>query len=177
MRLFFYNGYSSTATWKDRVIAFFSFGKYSHVELEIQKELFFSSNPEKGLEVFSSHGFIKYPEHWYVVDLGDMGNKLVLEQARRLIGRKYDLLGALLSVFKLRRNPSETKLYCSEAVVMALDAKGRASPFFDMKSWRTTPNSLFRRLIKKGYKVQHFKKQNREVWYNGSYEIKNKDSL
>jgi hypothetical protein len=158
MRLFFYNGYSHTATWKDRVIAIFSFGRYSHVELEIRKNVFFSSNPEKGMVLFSTNGFVKYPEHWDIVDLGELGNHLVLEQSKKLIGRKYDLLGAMLSVFKLRRNPSKDRLYCSEAIVMALNVKGEASPFYDMKSWRTTPNSLFRRLMNRGYKVTKFSK-------------------
>lgn len=116
--LYFYK--AEYGSWVDKLIAWWTDSKYSHVELHVGNGQFFSSSPREG-EVRYKYIDIKQ-EHWDIVLL-PVDTKVDLIRMEGLIGKKYDWLGIFMHQFLPLNTQWSFKWWCSEAIgyVLGLD--------------------------------------------------------
>jgi len=124
----FYKVYGNPcATWLDYIIALFSFGSYSHVEILLDNDLAFSSSGRDGC-VRYAHINRKDPsflDRWDVIKITsdrieDVIYEETLSKVNKMLGKKYDYLGALLSIFRMPKSFNKDKYFCSELVAEIL---------------------------------------------------------
>ena len=125
----FYKVYGNPrATWLDYMIAIFSFGSYSHVELLLNNNnLAFSSSGRDGCVRFKNidRKDPSFLDRWDVIKItGDSIENVIyaetLSKANKMLGKKYDYLGALLSIFRMPKSFNRNEYFCSELVVEIL---------------------------------------------------------
>ena len=126
--LAFYKAYNNPrATWLDYVIALFSFGSYSHVEILLNNKLSFGSSGRDGCVRFKhiNRRDPSFLDRWDVIKItGDNIENIMyaktLSIANKMLGKKYDYFGALLSIFRMPKSFNGDKYFCSELVVEIL---------------------------------------------------------
>ena len=115
------------ATWLDRVIAFFSDGVYSHVEIVFDRldieEKAFSINYNTNKPRFTTLGTSDI--EWDFVEVKglqkDKEMKALYECKRlNMFDIKYDYIGAMFSIFRPKRDLYANKYFCSELCSMIL---------------------------------------------------------
>lgn len=112
----------------NRLISWWTRGKYSHVELVL----------DNGISISSSFmdGGVRYkridynPDNWDFIEVGPVTDDIKM-MADSLIGMKYDLRGILGFVIRSVADDRK-KMFCSEAVMHLL---GYDEP------WRFSPNT------------------------------------
>lgn len=120
MKLIFYIA-SVGDNW-DKLIAYWTKGPYSHVELMFSDGMCFSSSPRDGGVRFKQIAID--PTHWAIVNI-NVGDKEaeIREWCQSQCGMKYDWLGVLGCGIHM---PFRTKhrWFCSEICITALDKVG-----------------------------------------------------
>ena len=119
MKLAFYKAFQEKATIIDKLIGIASVGKYSHVELIFDNGLCFSVSGRDGAGRFKK---IKFnPDRWDILELDDrMDPVIILREANKYVGYKYDYLGAFFSVTPICIQ-KDNKIFCSEVVINMLN--------------------------------------------------------
>ena len=153
LALCFYKAFNTKSTPLDWAIGLFSLGKYSHVELGFRNndgsyDLFSVSSSRTSSFINKTH--LDY--QWEVipldnVHLDDIRNmrKYIL---RNMLGKKYSVIGALFSIFRLRHD-LEDKYYCSEIVTKVL----KEFKLYDGRQcFNTTPSYLYK------YSIRNYKR-------------------
>lgn len=143
--------YKGEENWKDRIIRFFTRGKYSHCELAVHKvKLTDRYSKEERYECYTSSprdGGVRTKQinvgdskKWDLIPLDGVSEQQIKEFFAQTKGNKYDLLGAIGAV--LGNKQSKSKFFCSEWCWEAIGGQD---------GWRFSPNDLatiFRKDIK-----------------------------
>lgn len=138
-----YKAYNnSKAGWVDKVIAILSFGRFSHTEIVFDNNQSFSMetrNEQKGR--FTTMNISK--EQWNIQEIEVTTEEYLLmyNKALKLLGKSYDLLGALQSPLRVCLIKKPNKYFCSEVVVEVLKEVPRFKKLFD-KACKYSPNRL-----------------------------------
>ncbi|NBI12627.1 enoyl-CoA hydratase [[Haemophilus] felis] len=134
--------YQGKGDWKDRLIRFFTKGKYSHCEIMVKRLVqwgqydyraeydFYSSSPRDGGVRKITLQYLN-AEHWYLMPIGLPEHK-VTAYFNRTSGAKYDWRGVLGLVLGLRQK--KNKFFCSEWCFNLI--------FECDEGWRFNPNQL-----------------------------------
>jgi len=142
MKLAFYRAWQPRGTWLDKLISIFSFGPYSHVELVMPNDECFSISARDKKVRFKKIDLD--PKRWTVVELSpDMDSSGMRTETNKYIGKKYDYLGALFSIFPFCVQ-KENKLFCSELAVDMLRSTDAYSGL--KKGCNYSPSSLKKRI-------------------------------
>lgn len=131
---------ASAGTWFDKLIAWVSKGKYSHVELVFDNNQSFSSSVRWPSGVrFKSIDYDEAKWDIFTLVVSDESYDKALAFANSQTGKGYDILGVLFIIDRgIREN--KNKWFCSEVVLSALQAAG----YLDhINAHRTTPQDLF----------------------------------
>ena len=143
MKMIFYKG---KGTWIDRLIRWWTGGKYSHCEIMFSDGLCFSSSSrDKGTrfkEIDMQFG------HWDIVELHDVTieeEDKIREWCKSKEGKPYDYLGLLGFVF-FADFDDKKKYYCSEICLKAMEIIGRIS-----YEKRVSPTYMRDLLVEHGY--------------------------
>ena len=133
MLLAFYRG---EGDWRDRLIRWWTAGRFSHVELAVAEcdgeYLCYTASPRDG---GIRHRWMKLPtSHWELVPLPDhLVRREVIEWFVDRTGAGYDWFGLLGFIARPHIGRS-SRYFCSEAIACALG-------FED--GWRFDPNALY----------------------------------
>jgi hypothetical protein len=115
MKVTFYKAWQKRATWLDKAIAVFSFGNYSHAELQFPNGECFSISARDKKVRFKKINIDN--DRWDTVKLTKpVDEKLLREKALKYTGHRYDYLGALTSITPICIQ-KENKCFCSEVIV------------------------------------------------------------
>ena len=137
------------ATWKDKLIAWWTHGPYSHVEYvyeENGKYIECSASPKDGIVRCKPH---KYdPIVWDYVELyiSDRNYDIAKQFYESISGKKYDwagILGFIIPVFRDR----DDMWFCSETVTNVMKIFGYKA-FWTIDPSETSPNKLYKLLQK-----------------------------
>jgi len=135
----FYKAFgNSKSTWLDKLIAISSFGKYSHVEIIDDDGYSVNISPRvNGVKIVKDKHYNE--DRWDTLVVHDRYGIDVTNLIRtRFFNRKYDYIGALLSVVNYRSIfCSNYRLFCSEAGAAYM---GYENPCV------YNPNNLYRRI-------------------------------
>lgn len=138
MKIAFY--IAKNGDWLDKLIAAASFSKYSHCELIFSSGEFGSASKRDGGVRLKN---IEQNSHWDIFDLKNQdGSEITIEQENKIHywflindGQKYDLPGAIMSIFGVNWT-SEDKKFCSYVCASMLGV----DPI-------VTPQKLYKNLI------------------------------
>lgn len=150
MQLWFYK--AKFGDYQDKLIAWWSKGLYSHVELYFeQKQICFSSS-------LRDHGVrfkkINSSDHWDVIKLDNFSfnqnEEPIYKWCESQVGLPYDILGIIGLGLDLPIN-ERRKWYCSEIVATALNKANFFEARFNqsccisniVKNTKISPNKLF----------------------------------
>lgn len=126
--------YKGKGNWTDKLIRFFTKGKYSHCELAIKKIEFTSGHHyehEIIYECYSSSprdGGVRCKEinldngNWDLFLINNVTEKQIKQLYKKTRGLKYDFLGAIGVVIPLFKQKSN-RYFCSEWCAKALNIK------------------------------------------------------
>lgn len=132
MKIAFYN--AEYGDNEDKIVAMATNSKYSHVELIMSDGHWYSSSRADG--GVRKKKIEHIPEHWDIFDISEsFDEKYALEVFEKNMGKKYNLIGALLSSIKIKVS-FKGKRYCSELIANSLG----------LKKTTLTPERLFRTL-------------------------------
>jgi hypothetical protein len=124
-------------TWLDKLIAWWTASKYSHVEL-IVDGMWYSTSPREGEVRKKDIPF--YKDHWDVYDI-EVDMTYLQEFFILTVGKKYDWKALIFTqVLPLGREDRQ-KFFCSEWVATAL----RISD-----GYKYSPEGLYRALLQTG---------------------------
>jgi len=142
MKVAFYKAFQPKATFLDKIIAIFSFGRYSHVELVFPNGDCFSISPRDNGGRFKKISLNE--EQWEIIELDSVVDARMLRaRAKKFVGFKYDYIGAIFSImpFCIQKNK---RIFCSEVVANLL----RNSPVFSnlRDGCIYSPSELYREL-------------------------------
>jgi len=118
MKVAFYKAFQPKATFLDKIIAIFSFGRYSHVELVFPNGDCFSISPRDKKGRFKKISLNE--EQWDIIELdGAIDARLLRRKAKTFLDYKYDYIGAIFSImpFCIQKNK---RIFCSEVVANLL---------------------------------------------------------
>jgi len=135
MKVAFYKAFTKKSTLLDKVIGLFTYGKYSHCELVFSSGLSFSISPRDNQARFKVINFDD--TQWDFIELKLCNEQGIAQKASKLIGKKYDYVGALFSAIPGAHIQKENKLFCSETVAYLI---GLEDPHL------YSPNDLYRKL-------------------------------
>lgn len=139
--------YKTGGNWFDKLIRWWTFGPYSHVELIDKRGNLYSASQHHNMVRVAR--FRLKPEHWDVFELSDnLSEKRALYFIRSQMHFKYDWIGILLSQVIPLRIHEPNKWFCSELVFAALQHAGLNS---NHKSYNIHPNKLYKILKNSGY--------------------------
>lgn len=133
MRLAFYRGRRS---WRDRLVAWWTGGPFSHVELVVTESegsfLCYSASPIDG---GVRYRWMRLPARdWVIVDLDHRFCPVrAISWFSERMGAQYDLVGVLGRAFGFVPGRHD-RYFCSEAVASALGFS---------EAWRYCPNTLY----------------------------------
>ena len=132
----FYKANQSKADWQDKLIAKYTKGKYSHVEIVIDSYMY-SSSPRDGGVRRKKH--IVNNEIWDYISLPIKANN-ILEFYNQTKNNKYDWLGILgfILPFKDRTNEWFCSEWCSNALKI-----GEYKDLFIHEPSKISPNKLY----------------------------------
>lgn len=146
MKIMFYKAFQSEATLLDKIIAIFSVGKYSHVEIAFSNGDFFSVSARDGGARFKKINV--NPENWDALTLN------ITEEEEEYLrgmaieyysGLEYDYIGALFSISPICIHKLN-KMFCSELVVSVL--KNIETFKFLQRGCTYSPNRLYKEIKK-----------------------------
>lgn len=143
MRLAFYRSDSPGSQLWDKLIAAYTNGKFSHVELLFDSGRCFSSSPRDGGCRWKTIENINDPATWTLVDLGkDDFDDAVSWFCQSQNGKPYDWLGIAGFPFPFVRtfDHPRRRWFCSEICAAALQAGGWPIPGDPLK---ISPNLLY----------------------------------
>lgn len=136
--------YKGKGNWVDKIIRFFTKGKYSHCELAVERHKFYTGErlPEISYDCYSSSprdGGVRRKtinvqdnQQWDLILLPNVNPNTIYAYFSKTKGQKYDFWGAIGVV--LGMNHDRQKFFCSEWCWQAL--KGGE------QGWRFSPNLL-----------------------------------
>jgi len=116
-----------------RIIRWWTHGKYTHVELQRDGAQCFSASGYENVVRWKQIRF-SHPERWDFVnlDLTMLEDIMILKRIDRILGSKYDYLGAVTCPW--RGAHVDHRWYCSEACAWALGI--RPSNISPTNLWR-----------------------------------------
>jgi len=138
-KILFYKADCDRARWYDKLVAFFTRGPYSHVEIYCEKyDTTLRITPRD-----DSVYLVRKPkynlEHWDIIDV-ELNDNIFADMVKYAdMYNKYDYIGALSSAFKYISLCSRRKLFCSRGIAMLLDLKD---------SCKYSPNKLYKEILK-----------------------------
>lgn len=94
----------------------------------------------KGVTTRTLNAFQAAASEWEIIDIPCPDPAVVIAAARRRIGRKYDFLGALAFLLRIRLQRDD-RGFCSELVAEAFKEAGY--PLFRVQAWRISPRDLY----------------------------------
>jgi len=134
MELLFYR--AAKGNWQDKLIALWTRGIYSHVEIRFSDGMCFSSSNRDGGTRFKKI-YIR-EDVWDIIDIGPEKEKEIREWCEERVGLPYDWWGILGFVLPWIKN-DESKWFCSEILSTALTRNG----IFDLPS-QISPIKFYR---------------------------------
>jgi hypothetical protein len=138
VKVAFYKANQPHADWKDKLIALYTKGKYSHVELIIS-DIMYSTSPRDGEVRAKKH---KFDENvWDYIEIDNIEISKVIEFFKMTKDQKYDWMGILgfIIPFKDRTNC----WFCSEWVSNALKISG-CKKLWKQEPSKISPNKLYK---------------------------------
>lgn len=135
--LAFYKANCKYADCMDKIIAWWTKGKYSHVEIIIDKYQYSS---------FTKNGVRKKPHYfnpdvWDYIDIEVPDVKAILDFFNKTEGKKYDWWGVFGFVIPIRQK--KRRYFCSEWVTEALQKAGYEK-VKGLKPHKISPNKLYK---------------------------------
>ena len=125
--------------WIDKAVAFFSKGKYSHIEMIFEDGRSYSSSWQDGGTRFKD---IRYSNKhkWDIVEyqVDDYEYSRILEFCLTKLGRKYDWTGVLS--FMLPFHQDRNRYFCTEVTVKAFQHAGL---WLHLRAAKTSPIILW----------------------------------
>ncbi len=148
MKLAFYKAWQSKATLLDKVVAIFTMGKYSHVEIVFRDGISFSISPRDNGSRYKKIDYSK-DNAWDIFCTGisieqENGIRQIID--KNYLNKEYDFIGAIFSSFPFCIQ-KENKIFCSEVTV---DLMSWIPSFFYLKKGCLySPNTIHRVLKKR----------------------------
>jgi len=133
----FYKANQSKAQWDDKIIAWWTKGKHSHVEVIIG-DMMYSTSPRDGRVRKKYHTVDNNVWDYVTVDLPNLHNSMHF--FNQVVGSKYDWMG--IFGFILPFQDRTTRWFCSEFVANFLKVGGY-KPLFPLEPSRISPNKLY----------------------------------
>ena len=138
IKLAFYKAFNNpNARWDDKLIAFYTKGKYSHVELIINGYMY-SSSPRDGRVRKTQHTTDN--KSWDYVEI-EIKEANVIDFFNMTQGNKYDWLGILGFIIPIKDRTNEW--FCSEWVSNALKISG-CEKLWKLEPSKISPNRLYK---------------------------------
>lgn len=136
---------NSKATFMDKVIAFLSFGKYSHSEIVFSNGRSFSISPRDDTARFKNIDINS--GHWSIIKLNITIDEedIIMKNCESFRHLEYDYLGALLSPIRLCLFNSKNKTFCSKLIVGLL--KDTEEYNYLGKDCSYSPNRVYNSII------------------------------
>lgn len=128
--------YKAKGDWVDKLIRFFTKGKYSHTEIAVVKnkkkeaECYSSSPRDGGVRVKNIDVFDE--SKWDLLPLKEVAESDVKTYFEQTKGTKYDFFGAIGTKLLIRQ--SRSKVFCSEWAFNLI--------FKSNEGWRFDPSQL-----------------------------------
>ncbi|NVM80055.1 hypothetical protein FHW83_005900 [Duganella sp. SG902] len=98
------------------------------------------ANMFKGVSTRSLAEFQAAASEWEIIEIPCPDPAAVIAAARSRIGRRYDFLGALAMLLRIRLQRDDRD-FCSELVAWAFQTAGY--PLFRVNTWRINPRDLY----------------------------------
>ncbi len=127
--------------WYEKLIAWYTRGPFSHVEL-VFGDRWFSASPRDGGVRYKN--IFAVEDRWEFVEI-EANYELIRNWCDTQVGKKYDWRGFFNFVLPI--GYSNRKWFCSEICVAALQRDGL---FLDIKPHRVSPNDLYRLVCRNG---------------------------
>lgn len=116
---FYYgDGRNPSADFYDKLICFWTGSPYSHCEWVFSDDTFFSSSPRDGGCRFKK---IEQDHKWWIIDCPQYEEKVVRSFCERVVGRKYDWTGIMLSQVLPLSIEDPKRYFCSEVMGASID--------------------------------------------------------
>ena len=147
MKLATYKAFKAKWAWLDWMIAIFSLSRYSHTELNIENNKFFSvsmrDNKGGRFKIFKAN-----PKRWDFIDLQVTPDekKAIEKAAFQQLNKEYDFTGAAFSVIKICGFGRKNKNFCSEIVADILRNHTQAYKELD-PGCRYSPDRLHKAIL------------------------------
>ena len=115
IKVAFYKAHGPYAQWDDKLIAWWTNGSYSHVEIVIDNYQYSSYQPDGGVR---KKEHIVDDKVWNYIEIDNIDEQKILEFFEMTKGEKYDWLAIFGFVipFKDRSNEWECSEWCSNAL-------------------------------------------------------------
>jgi len=147
----FYKAFEAKGAGKDDwIIAEWTRGPYSHVEIIAPDDVMCSSSPRDGGVRCKKHVYDKSTWDYISIDVDQNGTDRYVKFCSETQGMKYDWLGILGFVLPIHDDPE--KYFCSEwstraGIIMGIECLYTKEPS------RISPNKLAKILLNAGYKL------------------------
>lgn len=136
MELWFYIAKFGDCT--DKIIATWTRGPYSHVEMVFPDGECFSSSPRDGGVRFKK---INRSNKWSSIKLSIDYNENIRKDCEKYVGLPYDWYGCMGLTLGFSRIEEKNKWYCSEICAFILNKYGAELPS------KVSPNTLYKKMI------------------------------
>ena len=147
----FYKANNTNASWKDKLIAWYTNGPYSHTELILidgNKHIMCSSSPREGMVRCKPHTIDNDSWDYVEVEISHKDIDTIKDFYNSILGMRYDWSGIL--GFILPTQDRTDRWFCSETVSNALKIIG-FRPMWYLEPSRVSPNKLYKLLRDAGY--------------------------
>jgi len=144
IKIAFYKKTAPKANWIDKIIAWWTKGLYSHVELIVENEMY-STSPRDGHVRKKKHIYDKNTWDYLTLKITEKDYKKFLNFFEQTQGLKYDWFGIFGFISPI--SDREDKYFCSEWVTKALIIVG-INKLFPIEPSKTSPNRLYKLLNK-----------------------------
>ncbi len=105
----------------DKLISLFTFGPYSHVEMNFGFGKSFSSSPRDGGVRFKNISYEKGKWDSVLIEVDREQQSIMEKFCQEQVGKNYDFLGCFGVFFRVFRGPKR-KWFCSEVIAAALQS-------------------------------------------------------
>jgi hypothetical protein len=136
IKLAFYKAHQGNLT--DKVISWWTNGKYSHVELIID-DMMYSTSPRDRCVRVKKHKFDK--NVWDYIEINNVDEAKIIEFFEMTKGQRYDWLGILGFVVPLKDRTNDW--FCSEWCSNALKIAG-CKKLWKQEPSKISPNKLYK---------------------------------